>query len=55
MKEVIVTVYRGVADCHSVPPGVKLKIVDYDVGDEDTVLDEFEGKDCVIAEYGGEE
>lgn len=55
MKEVIVTVYRGVADCHSVPPGVKLKIVDFDVeGEPDWTLDKFEGKACVISEHGGE-
>lgn len=55
MKEVIVTIYRGVADCHSVPLGVKLKIVDFDVeGEPESTLDKFEGKACVIAEHGGE-
>ena len=56
MKEVIITVSGGVADAYVVPLGVRVKIVDFDVeGEPESVLDEFEGKACVVSEHGGEE
>lgn len=52
MKEVIITVTGGVAEVHSASPGIKVKIVDFDVeGVPDETLDKFMGSACVIFEH----
>ena len=51
-KEVIITVSGGVAEIHSLSPGVNVKIVDFDVeGVAEKLLDKFEGSACVISEH----
>lgn len=52
MKEVIITVTGGVAEVKSAPPGINVKIVDFDIeGVEENRLDKFEGSDCVISNH----
>lgn len=57
MKEAIITILGGVAVVHTLPKGVKVKIVDFDCdGVEEERLEKFEGDDAVIGNYeGGEE
>lgn len=51
-KLVIVTVRKGIYDAHTVPKGVKVKIVDFDIeGLEDDEVEKFEGKDAYVVEY----
>lgn len=52
MKEVIINVTGGVARIHSLPPGIVVKIVDFDIeGAEDWELGQFEGKECFLTEH----
>ena len=57
MKEIIITVTGGVAEVHTLPKGVNVKIIDFDCdGAEEKHLEEFEGSDAIIDNHeGGEE
>jgi len=60
-KEVIITVDGGIAKIHTIPSGVKVKIVDFDVsghevdGKVEHPVQRFEGERAIILEYEGEE
>ncbi len=51
-EEVVITVSGGVAEVHSRPKGVKVKIVDFDCeGAEEDLIEKFNGDDAIISEY----
>ena len=54
-KEVVLSVWRGVIDFRTVPKGITIKMVDFDVEwtEGDDRVEKFEGKDAVISEIEG--
>jgi len=54
-KEVVLCVMGGVIDFRTVPKGITIKMVDFDVEwtEGDDRVEKFEGKDAVISEIEG--
>ena len=49
MKEVIITINKGIVHVHTLPKGIKIKIVDFDTeGLEEKELTRFEGRDALV-------
>jgi len=49
MKEVIITINKGIVHVHTLPKGIKIKIVDFDIdGLEEDQLEKFEGRDALV-------
>lgn len=49
MKEVIITIDKGIVHVHTLPEGVKIKIVDFDLeGLKKSELTRFEGRDALV-------
>jgi len=48
-EEVIITINKGIVHVHTLPEGIKIKIVDFDTeGLEEDQLEKFEGRDALI-------
>ena len=51
-NEVVIEIERGMPNIVSVPAGVKVMVVDYDIIDQERTLD-YEGRSAYIQEQNG--
>ena len=51
-NEVVIEIERGMPNIVSVPAGVKVRVVDYDIIDQERTLD-YEGRSAYIHEQNG--